>query len=440
MMRSARARQGGMTLLELMVALLLGMLLSLAMFSVMTSAEGRRRTLTSVNDTQQAGNYALQLMEQAVRNAGSGFTQAAPYAFGCKLYAYQSSQSNPQILPTYNATALPAPFADTSTGTAGVFRLAPVLILPNQTTPGVSGQKSDVLVVMGGAEGIGETPTTFSSFATAALLNLSNTVPFAANDIVLVAQTEPDASTGGVADCLIEQVANLTSKTLRLAGLYHVAGSQLAAFSDNSAAMGLGNVALGKPPQFQVWGVGEHNTLYSYDLLNTTNDSTRTALARADGVFEMHALYGMDKNCDGKISSDEWVKPTDSSYSLAALMAGTVQEVQNRPTSTTTRASACSSLTTANDYLQKILAIRVGLILRTNLQEKAVTTSSNAGGQTVMGTSTQSSITLFADLDAASSPPSTAVTYTRSLSDTERLYRYRTLETTIPVRNNLLLP
>lgn len=438
-MRAGRlARQRGVTLLELMVALLIGMILSLAMMVVLTTAEGRKRTLTSTNDINQAGNYAVYLLDQWVRSAGSGFTQAAAYNYGCKLYANQASQTNTQILPTYNATALPAPFAsvtEATDSTLGVFRLAPVVILPGATTPSVSGKTSDVLVVMGGAAGQGEIPTEFSGFASAAQLNLTNTAAFSNSDLVLVASVEPDASTSGITNCLLDQVsASAFSSTdgrggaasaMPLAGDYHVAGTRLAALSDNSTAMPMGNVTLGRPPQFQVLGVGDNNTLYSYDLFNTAAASTRTVQARADGVFEMHALYGIDADCDGKISSSEWFKPvttatTSNPYTVAALMAGTVQEVQNRPTSASVRLSNCSSLTTANDYLQKILAIRVGLILRTSLPEKDTVT-------------TASSLTLFSDLGSG-------VAYTRTLTAAEKLYRYRTVETTIPVRNPMMLP
>ena len=41
-------------------------------------------------------------------------------------------------------------------------------------------------------------------------------------------------------------------------------------------------------------------------------------------------------------------------------------------------------------------------------------------------------LTLFADLGSA-------LTYTRTLGSAERSYRYRTLESTIPLRNSLLL-
>ena len=45
-----------------------------------------------------------------------------------------------------------------------------------------------------------------------------------------------------------------------------------------------------------VIGVGDHNTLYSYDLLQTTASPLSPL---ADGVFELHAVYGVDTTADG---------------------------------------------------------------------------------------------------------------------------------------------
>ena len=52
----APGKEGGFTLIELMVALVIGMVLSIAMFLVLGSAEGQKRTITSTNDADQAGN------------------------------------------------------------------------------------------------------------------------------------------------------------------------------------------------------------------------------------------------------------------------------------------------------------------------------------------------------------------------------------------------
>jgi type IV pilus assembly protein PilW len=129
----------GMTLIELMVALALGLILSLAVFGIMTTFEGRRRTLGAGADLDQSGTLAMFQIDRWARSAGSGFAQAASYAFGCPIYAAKAGN---KILPS---AQLPDPFDGVNPGTSGVFRLAPVLILPGQTTPGVSGQVSDAL-------------------------------------------------------------------------------------------------------------------------------------------------------------------------------------------------------------------------------------------------------------------------------------------------------
>jgi len=50
---------GGFSLIELMVAATIFLVLSIAIFQVLSTNEGQKRTTTSVNDIDQAGNYAL---------------------------------------------------------------------------------------------------------------------------------------------------------------------------------------------------------------------------------------------------------------------------------------------------------------------------------------------------------------------------------------------
>jgi type IV pilus assembly protein PilW len=138
-------------------------------------------------------------------------------------------------------------------------------------------------------------------------------------------------------------------------------------------------------------GVGDHNTLYSYDLLQTVDTPLQ---ARAEGVFELHALYGVDTDGDGKVN--DWVSPSSGAYALASLSDGT---------------SAAASL------LKNIKAVRVGLILRTSLPEKDEVSPAK--------------LELFSDLGST-------LAFTRALDSTEQHYRYRTIEATIPLRNNLL--
>jgi type IV pilus assembly protein PilW len=396
--KSFRQREGGMTLIELMVALVISMVLSLAVFVVMSTFEGRRRTLGSGADLDQAGSVAMFQIDRWVRSAGTGFAQSSAYAYGCPLYATKTGVG--QLLP--RAAALPAPFASVDPGASGVFRLAPVLILPGQTAPGASnasttGHTSDVLVLMSAGASNGNIPTAFSAAAVAGQLNLVNTVPFTANDMVLLTDRQP-ASTGGVAPCLLTQAASTVSggaaSAMALGGTWYGASVDtvsLIGYSDTGVAIDLGNPVANLPPSFQLLGVGDHNTLYSYDLLQTSDIPLQ---ARAEGVFEMHALYGVDTDANGKV--DSWVKP-EGSYSVAALSAGT---------------------STAAALLKTIKEVRVGLILRTALPEKDVV-------------NTSTTLTLFSDLGSS-------LAFTRALDSTEQHYRYRAVEATIPLRNNFL--
>lgn len=79
--------QSGLSLVELMVAMVIGLIVSLAVFSVLQTFEGRKRSTTSVNDIDQAGNYALYTLDKLLRSAGSGLSQSDGAMFGCTLSA-----------------------------------------------------------------------------------------------------------------------------------------------------------------------------------------------------------------------------------------------------------------------------------------------------------------------------------------------------------------
>lgn len=393
-----RALQRGLTLIEMMVALLIGMLLTLAIFAVLGNAETLKRTTTSMNDINQTGNYAMYAIDKWVRSAGSGFAESAPYSFGCNVH---SAKSGAQVLP--RTAALPAPFGGIDTGTANVFRLAPVLIAPGQMSH-TSGANSDALIVMAGAAGNGEIAVPFDGFAATGSLSLLNTVSLQSGDVMLVADEQ--TTTAGLAPCMIQQVSSaasaVTGTTVALGGTYQqspIASADLTAFTTSGKALKLGNIAAGNPPMFQVIGVGDNNTLVSYDLLQST---TTPMLTIADGVFELHAVYGVDTSTPPDGTIDAWVDPmTSATYTLAALMAGTPA---------------------ASDLLQTIKAVRVGLITRTSLPE----VNCFAGGAKANCVVAPATLTLFADL---------GLTRTRTLNAAERVFRYRTIESTIPLRN-----
>ena len=406
--RNARLQrpQHGLTLVELLVAMVIGLVVTLAVTSTITIGEAHKRTTTSNNDMGQTGAYSASVIDRALRSAGSAFTQAwsAGGVFGCKLGA---DRSNAAILPRTDADgALKAPFAAFLGGLSGQkdLRVSPVLIGKDQSKSG-----SDVLMIMGSNGAAGDVARPNVGNAGGDQLTLNTTIGLLKNDLVLVSQS-------GKADCRLEQVSaastfddNYTDRlghefgrgSLPLGGTYHNASNTTALLS---VADGSGYLsALGKPDniQFLLFGVGDNQTLYSYDLLRT--GGTDTPQPVAEGVYGLYARYGLDTNLDGKL--DTWAKPDDTGWDIATVMK--------------TPATA-----------RQIVAVRVALVMRSSLYEKTSSTNvkvSESDGSYVA----PSKLTLFETLDA---------TFQQEVTVTDRHYRHRVVEFTVPLRNMLLLP
>src|ERR1700733_4510964 len=178
-----------MTLVELLVAMTIGLGITLAVTSVLVASEKHKHTTTSTNDAQQTGSYGFYALDKALRGAGSGIAASAfppdVGVFGCHLNAGG-------IFP--RATPFPPPFAGFLGGVTNPLNVAPVLIGQGQSLGG-----SDVIMVMGGSGSAGGVSRQITGGGGGTTATLDNTVGFAINDLVLVSQS-------GVPDCLMEQV------------------------------------------------------------------------------------------------------------------------------------------------------------------------------------------------------------------------------------------
>ncbi len=376
------AAGSGFSLIELMVALVIGVLVMLGITQVMLGSEGQQRTTDATNDVDQSASYAAYALDKAIRSAGSAFYQANQFTLGCPLYATNGTS---QLLPLSGA-----PSSEFPNVTQTTLALMPLLILPGQSaaSDGSGGSHtSDVIVVMAGVNGNAAVPSSFLQAPTATVLHLVSDVGYAAGDLVLLSDVAQGTSLSG---CVIDQASSVASGgVVNLGGTYHagdsISGHAISSISAGGLAIDLGNETSGSPPQFELIGVGPDTTLDAFDLI------TQQSSPVINDVFEMHALYGVDPTGNGTIV---WDQPTGN-YSPASLTAGT--------------AAAASTI-------QTIKAVRIGLILRSQLPEKTAVTPGP--------------LTLFSDLGSA-------LTYTRSLGSSEQHYRYRTLELTIPLQNTL---
>lgn len=389
-MPSPKRRQRGLTLVELLVAITIGLVVVLAATNVLILGESQKRTTNSNNDTSQSGAFAAYTLDRVLRSAGSGFAQSWNQGvFGCRLSV---ARSGTVILP--RSTAFPAPFAGFLGSAPGTLALAPVLIGASQSEGG-----SDVLMVMSGNGSAGDAARQIrSGVAATNNLRMDNTVGLRSGDLGLV--TQP-----GSTDCLLEQV-NVTDATafaavgnevLPLGSTYLNTDAKLGtmAASGNAFFSTVGN-ALANNVQFQLFGVDANRTLVAYDLLRSgaTGTTPDPVQPLADGVAELHAMYGIS-NAGPPYNNvfTQWVAPTGD-WAIATVMADPAK-------------------------MRRIVAVRIALVMRDATYEKEIVTTSRP--------------VLFEDTPGEIG----AVTYT---TGDNQHYRLRVIDTSIPLRNMLLLP
>lgn len=292
-------KQSGLSLIELLVAMTVGIFTVGAALSVLSVSEGRKRTTSSVNDINQAGTYAVYKMDQAIRSSGTGFGQntltnlGLSSAYGCLV---NSKKNGNKILPNQ---PLPSPFDKTS----GNIRLAPVLIKNGAKNTG-----GDVIISMYGTSGLAELPTKFSSTgSTNSTLYLDNIVNFMANDKVLLVGAANS-------NCFVSQIdSNFTasehSTAIALNGTYYAA--KIRGLDISSANSYLLN--LGQSPQFKAFAVGSNSNLYSYNFFepaNTLGNNPNPNII-VNNVDQLQAIYGVEI-----AGVFQWVQPTGD-YAMA---------------------------------------------------------------------------------------------------------------------------
>ena len=388
---ATRSLQQGMTLVELLVAMVIGLGVTLAVATLLVAGENHKRTTTSTNDADQTGAYVVYALDRALRSAGSAIAQSAyptdTGVLGCKISAGT-------ILP--RTTPFPPPFANSFLfGNTANLRIAPVLIGNAASDDGVS----DVLVVMGGSGAAGGVSRPNNGTGSNNSMVLLSTVGFLVNDLALVSE----AGQASPADCLLEQVSNNTQPTLTFAGIYYTQTGavtnlqNMTADTTNTYITPLGNAAANNVT-FQLFGVGANYSLSSYDLLQNQNKwqgfGADVSQPLADGVIQMNAIYGIESTTKPGVIAT-WAKPNDPGYDINAVMtnAGT---------------------------MKTIIAVRVALVVRGQYYDK--------------NTVSPTSLTIFSGYTNLG-----GTSLSKNVAPLDPHYRYRVFEFTVPLRNMLLL-
>lgn len=311
---SASARlQHGLTILELMIGMTIGLIASLVIAQVFSQSEAHRRATTGSADSQQSGTIAAWRMMRDIRMAGSGL-QHGPTIWGCALDAWLDGT---QLLP--RAVAWPAPFA----GFPGALPLAPVVVLSG------GGTAPDAILTMSArtsasAAAIPATVLHDSEFTVTAA------VAMAPRDVLLMTDMiTPNAPcrVGQVADGFVVPAVGAPPRNVPTGApgtRYNGPGG----FTTMPAGGDLLVSNLGMP-SFTMYGV-TNRSLVQYDVLQTNGVAVPTV--QAENVESLQVLLGLDDGTAGVANDnviDRWVRPTTvGAWGSIALLNGGPGTVQ----------------------------------------------------------------------------------------------------------------
>lgn len=303
-MRAHRAlpqSRKGFSLIELMVAMVIGLVATLAVMQVFSSTEARRRTTGSVASIQSEGAISFFMLERDLRLGGYGFSSAK--TLGCSVSAYDSARSTP----------------------AFSFNLLPVSIS--------AGSNTDSITVLYGNSTLSVDDRVFTA-STNTSKKLADRTGYMNGDLIIVAM---DAATDQCGlfeitsntntDLLTIDHANATSYT-------HQNGSSVTSRFNPADGHGISFAIatssvfdLGPAPALNRYSVS-NGKLQVEDLLRNTDPVTL-----ADNVVALKAQYWEDVDNDYTEDAGEWKSTTPSNWArvrairMAALMRSPEYEV-----------------------------------------------------------------------------------------------------------------
>lgn len=372
-----------MTIVELMVAVLIGLLSMYAVYRVYEGTERTKRTIASVGDTQIAGLYSIFLLEQDIHNAGSGLMRnTTELANGCPGGIAMGGVASPATLS---------------------FRSLPVYISPSTVTvPGFLAARFDEVFTFSGGSSRHIRPVGITAVTPPDTATVASPFGFKDGDAVI------EMATTGCSIYRVNgnSVVNATN------------GTATAVLVGNGApTLGATLVDLGVPVRHHFY-VDQNNTLQmaEWTLPNPGQlGAGQWRLNRTDPIVSnvvfFQAQYGRDTTPTATGAINTWTGSRDTNPWLASLM------------NATTPAAAIADI-------RQIKAVRLAIIVRSDEPESPATFNQ------------ATSFTPFQDCPAGMTclPAAAAINFPAGTGPGGTTYRYRMYETIVPLKNAVWNP
>lgn len=371
----------GFTMIELLVALLIGLLGSLAIMQVFTASEAGRRATGSLADTQSNALVGLFAIERDVQQAGMGLADLR--VLGCTIQATSAPLSNLNDRLMVPVAIVPA---GTAAGSAdNVWGIPP------------GDADSDILVVAYGRATSMMEGTPLTRADSTSPYRLTNVLGVGMNDTLLLAQSGQSCSMG--------QVATVNQATEEVG----IANGAAVAYTTSAHAFNLG-----VSPRLVAYAV-RNGALTLCDFMQAdctaagSVDDTSVWQPVVNGVVALIGQYGWDTSAPPDMVADVFCK---TRLTAGGACPGGDTGSPAAGNATLTQAQRACDWT-------RIPAIRIGLVMRSAQYEKEEV----------------SPATLALWPDSATAPTTTGPVYTVP----DRRYRYRVAYSTVALRNIIWL-
>jgi len=258
-----RIHQRGMSLVEILVAVAIGLIGILIITQAYITSDNFNRTTLGEGGAQTNGTIALFTLERELRQAGYGIASSA--ALGCGAINYYRNGQ----------------YSGNLGGPLPNIQLAPVVIT---TTPGVP----DQITVMYSTASEAIVPTTLSKSMpnASAELSVDGTAGFQVGNMVLMVNKTPPQTCTMLEITSVSVPASNIQHNPGAGGVYNPPGAGLfPAYQKDDMVFNLGN------PRVRTYSIG-NNSLRLFDML--FNSAAPVTFDMVDGIVDLRAHYGKD--------------------------------------------------------------------------------------------------------------------------------------------------
>ncbi|MDR0378645.1 MAG: PilW family protein [Candidatus Accumulibacter sp.] len=272
--RTKKSSHRGFSLVEIMVALVIGMIGVLVIMQVARTTEAQKRITTGTGESQNNGVLAIYAVQRDVRQAGYGLSSLN--VLGCPLTVPARAP-----LPGYTLSVL-----------------APVTINPPTSVVPAGDNGTDTLLVVHGNSASspeGDTIVSVDSLGTRQRLGFRSAVSFRNDDWVVVAPPAPDDS------CALNlRRIEVHGQTIDVPNIAAGAGETL--------------FDLGDPPRIVAYAIRDGDlSACDYMRANCAESSNWTSIV--NGIVSLRVQYGHDTGSPGNIDAWNQKAPNRADFS-----------------------------------------------------------------------------------------------------------------------------